>query len=426
MKRIGAVAALFIAGMLLAYSSNIVSGFNDNVTWTKYSDNPLNLGVARAIEPYVIYEGNVFKMWYTAITDAHRIYYATSSDGINWTPYGVVLDVGPAGSWDSNSVERPVVLFDGTIYRMWYSGYIPLQERVGYANSTDGIHWTKYGGNPVLVPGPSGAWDSADLGYFTVVSNGTSYIMWYDGYSGGQGSPLKIGVATSVDGISWTKYQGNPVIVPGSSDWEGYHVYPGPVLNHDGGYEMWYSGENYSGNVRIGTATSPDGLVWTKNANNPVLDIGSAGSWDSAYVIASAIVEEDNTLMIWYWGSPNQSGGSEGTGLATANIPVSWEYEFIDTKRGTVLKINTDEQLFQFIAPRKDFGIKHDPKMKVFNDFITIYYQDSQLSLNAIAMDGRNGFCTAVVLDKQTGMVYLLIEIPKWLFHCRAVENPFE
>ena len=36
---------------------------------------------------------------------------------------------------------------------------------------------------------------------------------------------------------------------------------------------------------RIGHATSPDGINWTKDANNPVLDLGPTGYWDNGLVI---------------------------------------------------------------------------------------------------------------------------------------------
>lgn len=90
---------------------------------------------------------------------------------------------------------------------------------------------------------------------------------------------------------------------------------------------------------------------------------------------------------------------------------ISWEYVFKDPKRGTVLKISTDDKYFQFIAPGKDFGIKHDPNMQVFNRAITICYQDKQMCLWATAIDYRVRLCSAVAWDKQTGKTYLLIDI---------------
>ena len=70
--------------------------------------------------------------------------------------------------------------------------------------------------------------------------------------------------------IHWTKYAGNPVMVP-TEEWEGEITVPGSVIYHDSLYHMWYRSRDFYVNDRIGYATSPDGISWTKYINNPVL-----------------------------------------------------------------------------------------------------------------------------------------------------------
>lgn len=86
---------------------------------------------------------------------------------------------------------------------------------------------------------------------------------------------------------------------------------------------------------------------------------------------------------------------------------ISWEYVFKDAKRSTVLKISTDDKHFQFIAPDKDFGVTYDPKMKVLKNTVIIFHSDSEMLMQATVI-GKN-FCSAFVLDKQTGKIYWLI-----------------
>jgi predicted GH43/DUF377 family glycosyl hydrolase len=326
MRRISAIILAFLIGTGFALCFRTILCSSDGVTWIKYTGNPLDPGLDEVVEPWVIYDGQMFKMWYTGITGpdrVHRIYYATSPDGFNWTPYGMVLDKGGAGSWEELSVRGPVVLFDGTNYEMWYLGYshnpFPAH-RIGFANSTDGVVWQKYEQNPILIPGQNNGWDDGSLGEFTVFFNGTTYIMWYNGQAY-MHSTLKIGVATSLDGISWTKYSNNPVLVPGPSEWDGYHIYTGPVSRNGSSYQMWYSGQQFPSAVRVGLATSPDGFSWSKHGENPVLDIGPPGTWDSSYVFATSIVEKDDKLLMWYWGGSDPAGGTERIGLATSYLP---------------------------------------------------------------------------------------------------------
>jgi len=317
MKRIVVLLFAFLFVITFTSSFSIALSSSGEITWARYSGNPLDLGLDRVVEPWVIYDGLMFKMWYTGITDHSGIYYATSLDGVNWTPYGMVLDIGESGSWEGLAVGRPVVLFDGVIYKMWYMGYDGFAHRIGYATSMDGINWIKCEANPVLVPGGNGGWDDWSLGEFTVTFDGALYRMWYNGQAY-MYVTLKIGVATSPDGISWTKYAHNPVLVPGSSGWDSYHIYTGPVIKKESSYLMWYSGQQ-SSTVRVGLATSPDGFSWTKQSGNPVLDVGPPETWDSAYIFAMSVVKKADRLLMWYWGASDHTGGTERIGLATSH-----------------------------------------------------------------------------------------------------------
>ena len=101
-------------------------------------------------------------MWYAGGSGSRwQIGYASSSNGISWTKSTAnpILGPGPAGTWDDYWVFSPEVLFDGTTYHMWYTGYDGTIRRTGYATSTNRIAWTKYSENPVLDVGPTGSWD---------------------------------------------------------------------------------------------------------------------------------------------------------------------------------------------------------------------------------------------------------------------------
>ena len=74
---------------------------------------------------------------------------ATSADGVTFTRAGVVLDVGDAGEWDAMGVGWPTVFFDNGRWQLWYRGYDGVSWRVGRATSIDGINWTKDARNPV-------------------------------------------------------------------------------------------------------------------------------------------------------------------------------------------------------------------------------------------------------------------------------------
>ena len=165
------------------------------IQWTKYPNNPIFSAPTEIDDEMVLKDGDVYRMWYQSEND-HNIYYATSDDGINWNGYvgNPVLLRGPFGSWDAVEVDGPSVIIEGGLFKMWFSSE-GMNGNIGYATSIDGITWEKYNGNPVIEDGelPSVIYD-----------NGI-YKMWYWS-SGG------IFYATSMDGIDWNKHSSNPVV----------------------------------------------------------------------------------------------------------------------------------------------------------------------------------------------------------------------
>lgn len=221
---------------------------------------------------------------------------ATSPDGLTWTrhPDNPILRLGPPGSWDSSILICQHILYDEAerLYKMWYVGGTSAGVfGIGYATSTDGVRWTKYAGNPVLAT--TEPWEGTLIEGQTLLKRNGRYEMWYGGLAVGSDISY-IGFATSTDGIHWTKHPGNPVISPDIGDprpWDGYSV-DTPDVYHDGTvYHMYYRGwRKRSGTSWIGHATSPDGIRWTRDPANPVLLTASVGGvWDNFQIYRSRV-----------------------------------------------------------------------------------------------------------------------------------------
>lgn len=298
--------------------------------WDKYLGNPvLDVGSAGSWDDVssgmgtVLFDGATYHMWYAGLDGFNsRIGHATSSDGISWTkdPLNPVLDLGTPGSWDDNHVYLPCVLVVGSTFHMWYDGNDGSKERIGHATSPDGISWTRDPLNPVLDVGSPGSWDDTEVfpAAGSVIFDGNDYHLWYGGVNNTT-SIYAIGHATSPDGINWTKDALNPVMGIGTSGaWDDGGVIPGTVSFDGTSYHAWYSGHGGDYRYRVGYATSPDGINWTKDIlNNPVLDFGTAGSWDSNQAWNGSVLFDStaNTYKMWYDGGPFFS---ERMGYATS------------------------------------------------------------------------------------------------------------
>ena len=73
--------------------------------------------------------------------------------------------------------------------------------------------------------------------------------------------------------VEWMRYEGNPVLDVGTELWENYNVGIATILFDGSIYRMWYTGNWLIADASgcIAHATSPDGITWTRHAENPVL-----------------------------------------------------------------------------------------------------------------------------------------------------------
>ena len=290
--------------------------------WTKYADNPvMEPGSSTSWDKEtigfgsVIYHNNKYHMWYTGGSTSDLVYrwrigHATSDDGITWTrdTKNPVLVEGTAGSWDSDIAFIPKVMVINNTFHMWYTGHKGRNAnsnfQIGHATSTDGSTWTKDANNPVLTIGSAGTWENSWINMGDVLYAGTKYHLWYSGCDTLSGW-VKIGHATSTDGLTWIKDPANPVLVAeGSGSWENKRVELPSVVFNGTIYHMWYSGGSAPFRWKIGHATSTDGINWTKDPENPVLSIGSSGTWDSGSVACMSVLDISGTKYeMWYFGS---------------------------------------------------------------------------------------------------------------------------
>ena len=118
----------------------------------------------------VLNENDTWKMWYTSFTKwentkqlRHRylIKYAESVDGIHWQRYNQVCIHFKNN--EEYAIGRPSVLRLNNTYHMWYC-YRGYHYKIGYATSTDGIHWERQD-NQVKLNLSGASWDSKSQAY---------------------------------------------------------------------------------------------------------------------------------------------------------------------------------------------------------------------------------------------------------------------
>jgi len=146
--------------------------------------------------PCVIVENGLWRMWYLSCVKweiyknhpepFYHIKYAEATDGIHWRRDGIVaIDFK---SPDEAGIVRSSVLKEEGLYKMWYS-YRTYQDyrtdrskgyRIGYAESNDGIQWTRRD-EAVGIDVSATGWDSEMIAYPYVYQHKGKTCMLYNG-----------------------------------------------------------------------------------------------------------------------------------------------------------------------------------------------------------------------------------------------------
>jgi predicted GH43/DUF377 family glycosyl hydrolase len=256
----------------------------------------------------VIYHEGLFHLFYNAIHGwpprEILIGYATSPDGINWTrevdePLFQAEDVSYSGH--TLLVSSALVEDDGNwvlYFYSWPSMSTSVTSAIGR----------------ITAPGPTGPWTADEAPALEVSIDGWdnfsvanpyvvqhddgTYYMYYTGLLKGN-LESSIGLATSADGITWTKHE-EPVLLTGDAPWSERKISGPKVLATDEDWLMIYRNDVISGAPRtLGYATSPDGITWTHTSQEtPVLDVAAYEPWRAVWSTDIAQVSDTYFLFL--------------------------------------------------------------------------------------------------------------------------------
>ncbi len=242
--------------------------------------------------------------------------------------------------WQARHVADPVVVRDAATgrWRMYYSAAATDEVSpaawdlwvTGLVTSPDGSRWSYPDAyEPVLTGRPfaegevvderaTSAFDALEARAGAVLRRGGLWWMWYTGWNGASRSlgpglaekaRFRIGAATSPDGVRWTKRPGHAdhgaVLAEGPDGApDALGVASPSVLAGADGLTMWYAADD-GGTSRIARATSTDGIAWTRSG--VVLEPGGPGALDELGVRHPVVVRTRQGYELWYQGRSRTS-----------------------------------------------------------------------------------------------------------------------
>lgn len=216
---------------------------------------------------------------------------------------------GP-GHWDERIRERGWILYENNTYHLWYTGYQSTEgdtRKLGYAASTDGIHWRRHPDNPIYT----GNWTEDMM----VVKVKDTYYMFAEGTND------ETHLLTSTDRIHWDE-QGRLVINKAT----GEPISPGPFGTPTAYYEneTWYLFYERNDEA-IWLATSRDLKTWTNVQDDPVIERGPQ-DYDKEMLALDQIVKYGGVYYAYYHGLvPGTSPDEWTTAVAASTDLIHWE-----------------------------------------------------------------------------------------------------
>ncbi len=221
-----------------------------------------------------------------------------------------VFTAAGAGNWDHRIRERGWILKEGDTWRLWYTGYDGTREgakMLGLATSKDGLHWTRHPANPIYRD----HW----VEDMQVVKHGDDYFMFAEGLND-EAQLLKSG-----DGVKWKRI-GRLDVRQKNGDPIAAGPYGTPTaLFDDNRWFLFYE----RGDRGIWLATSTDMQVWRNVQDEPVLKPGP-GEYDRDLVALNQIVKRDGKFYAYYHGAAKRTGGPTlwATAVAVSNDLLRW------------------------------------------------------------------------------------------------------
>lgn len=212
-------------------------------------------------------------------------------------------------TWDSRIRERGFILFEDSVYHLWYTGFEHGEEKemhLGYATSTDGFNWSRYKGNPIFSSG----WVEDVF----VIKEQQTYYMFAEG---------KNDVAhmlTSSDRIHWTD-QGNLDIrkVNGQPIDKGPYGTP-TVWKENAVWYLFY--ERNDGGIWV--ASSKDLKQWTNIQDEPVINMGPEG-YDKFGVAVNQVIKYKGLYYAYYHATAFEDWSEWSTCVAVSTDLIHWK-----------------------------------------------------------------------------------------------------
>ncbi len=217
-------------------------------------DEPANKEKAKVYnsDAHLVYNDNLDRLeCYWRFVDNYKkitvIYRRCSNDGINWSPKEETLYMPDRTKADCIS---PAIIYENNLYKMWY---VQTEGILKYAESKDGINWENFKDIDIKYDNKLKIWHLDVI----KTQNGYEMLsVAFKNFS--QRNDMSLYYSNSADGINWktSKEILKPTVK--SKNWDNKGIYRSSFIYEDGIYYVFYGGTDKNYNHGTGLVIGKD------------------------------------------------------------------------------------------------------------------------------------------------------------------------
>src|ERR1700730_12118431 len=290
--------------------------------WRRVSNDPVlspqgnSWESAGTFNPAVVFHRGGFVMLYRAQEKGgtSRLGYAESTDGIHFARRSQPV-LSPEADYEKDGgVEDPRLVKFGDTYYLTYTGYNKKDAQLCLATSTDLIRWQRQG---VILPAYKGHWNVGWTKSGAIVPekiNG-KYWMYFLGTSADKNDQM--GLAESTGLIHWSEATDVPVFPSRPVRFDSRVVEPGPppILTEDGIVLVYNAADDqliYRTAVAAFDRRDPRKVVWRSEQPDfvPEKDWEKVGQVPNV-VFVEGMVRQGNHYLFYYGAADKYVGVAE-------------------------------------------------------------------------------------------------------------------
>ena len=241
---------------------------------------------------------------------------ARSQDLIHWTKAG---EVAPEQPVELNGIAAPGArVIDGKVHLFYQTYGHGREDAICHGVSTDGIHFDRDPSNPVYRPTQM-KWSAGRAIDAEVFLHGKDAWLFFATRDpemkvqlmGMAEAPLSSGLGRG----TWHDVSIDAPTLKPQLPWEQICIEAPTLLQHDGLLYLFYAGAYNNMPQQIGVATSMDGKTWTRMSDRPLLTNGRPGTWNSSESGHPGVFTDDNGKSYLFFQGDSDNGHTWGISM---------------------------------------------------------------------------------------------------------------